>query len=91
MRLTAYDFATYGSLEGTLEYLSADTVADDQGRHYYVGRIRTDDANLPHAQEKLPILPGMVAHVDLLTGKRSILNYLLKPVNRAQQRALRER
>ncbi|MXN66910.1 HlyD family type I secretion periplasmic adaptor subunit [Stappia sp. GBMRC 2046] len=91
LRLTAYDFAIYGSLSGELEYLSADTVADDQGRHFYIGRIRTGDTTLPHAEEDLPILPGMVARVDLVTGKRSVLDYLLKPVNRARQRALRER
>ncbi|MBA5778249.1 HlyD family type I secretion periplasmic adaptor subunit [Stappia sp. F7233] len=91
VRLTAYDFTIYGALKGTLEYLSADTVADEEGRHYYIGRIRTTDTNLPHADEELQILPGMVAQVDLLTGKRSILDYLLKPVNRASHRALRER
>ncbi|NRG16624.1 HlyD family type I secretion periplasmic adaptor subunit [Rhizobiales bacterium] len=91
LRLTAYDFAIYGSLSGELEYLSADTVSDDEGRRFYIGRIRTDDTKLPHAEEELPILPGMVAQVDLVTGKRSVLDYLLKPVNRARQRALRER
>lgn len=91
VRLTAYDFTIYGALKGTLEYLSADTVVDEEGRHFYIGRIRTSDTNLPNAEEELPILPGMVAQVDLLTGKRSVLDYLMKPVNRASHRALRER
>ncbi|WP_051711404.1 HlyD family type I secretion periplasmic adaptor subunit [Andreprevotia chitinilytica] len=89
VKFTAYDFATYGGLDATLEHISADTVTDDKGNAFYVVRVRTKNAFI--GEKKLPIIPGMVAEVDILTGKRSILTYLLKPVLRAKANALTER
>lgn len=88
VKFTAYDFAIYGGLEATLEQIGADTVTDDQGNAYYVVRVRTHQSTLGPS---LPIIPGMVAEVDVLTGKKSILSYLLKPVLRAKANALSER
>ncbi|WP_370645885.1 HlyD family type I secretion periplasmic adaptor subunit [Pseudacidovorax sp. NFM-22] len=89
VKFTAYDFATYGSLDGKLETIGADTVTDEKGNAFYLVRVRTTKSEI--GEQKLPILPGMVAEVDILTGKKTVLSYLLKPVLRAKERALTER
>jgi adhesin transport system membrane fusion protein len=88
VKLTAYDFTIYGGLEGTLEHISADSVVDEKGNAYFVVRVRT---KRPDLGKNLPIIPGMTAQVDILTGKKSIMSYLLKPVLKAKQYALTER
>ncbi|MDR2113477.1 MAG: HlyD family type I secretion periplasmic adaptor subunit [Candidatus Accumulibacter sp.] len=88
VKFTAYDFAIYGGLEGTLEHIGADTVVDERGNAFYIVRVRT---NRPQLGNDLPIIPGMMAEVDIITGERSILSYLLKPVLRAKSRAFTER
>ena len=89
VKFTAYDFATYGGLEATLEHISADSVVDDKGNAFFLVRVRTLSTNL--GPQKLPIIPGMVAEVDILTGKKTVLAYLLKPILRARANALTER
>ena len=89
VKFTAYDFSVYGGLEGTLEHIGADTVTDEKGNAFYTVRVRTNKPGFGDAN--LPIIPGMVAEVDILTGKKSVLNYLLKPVLRAKSVALTER
>ncbi|MDL2216705.1 HlyD family type I secretion periplasmic adaptor subunit [Desulfovibrio sp. OttesenSCG-928-M14] len=91
IRLTAYDFAIYGSLDATLENISADTIEGKQGEIYYLVKLRTKATSLMHNGQNLPILPGMMAQADIITGKKSVLDYLLKPILKAQQAALRER
>jgi adhesin transport system membrane fusion protein len=88
VRFTAYDFVVYGGLEGEVESIGADTIADDQGNAYYLVRVRTEK---PNFGDELPIIPGMVAEVDIKTGRKSVLAYLMKPVLRAKQYALTER
>lgn len=89
VRFTAYDFSIYGGLEATLEHIAADTVTDDKGNSFYVVHVRTHQSWV--GSNRQPILPGMVADVDILTGKRTVLSYLLKPVMRARNYALSER
>ncbi|WP_148714752.1 HlyD family type I secretion periplasmic adaptor subunit [Chitinolyticbacter meiyuanensis] len=89
VKFTAYDFATYGGLEATLEQISADTITDEKGNAFYVVKVRTKTSYLGHEAHR--IIPGMVAEVDILTGKKTILSYLLKPVLRAKANALTER
>ncbi len=91
VRLTAYDFSIYGGLKAKVETISADTLENQQGDTFYKVKVRTTDAHLAHGDENLPIMAGMMAEVDILTGKQTILNYLLKPLIKAQQRAFRER
>lgn len=91
VRLTAYDFSIYGGLKGTLEHISADTIEDEKGNLYYLIRVRTENTDLGRGGNSLPIIPGMMATVDIMTGKKSVLDYLLKPIFKAQQQALRER
>src|SRR5690606_27263208 len=88
VKFSAYDFAIYGGLEATVEHISADTVTDDKGNAFYIVRVRTRESSLG---ENLPIIPGMVADVDILTGKKTVLSYLMKPVLRAKANALTER
>lgn len=89
VKFTAYDFSIYGGLEGTLEHIGADTVLDDKGNAFYIVRVRTIKNGFGAAN--LPILPGMVVEVDILTGKKSVLAYLMKPVLRAKSVALSEK
>ncbi|WP_028318305.1 HlyD family type I secretion periplasmic adaptor subunit [Desulfobulbus elongatus] len=91
VKFTAYDFTIYGGLEANLEHISADSITDKQGNDFYLVRLRTKQNYLGGKDKPLPIIPGMVVSVDILTGKKSILSYLLKPVLRAKYTALRER
>jgi adhesin transport system membrane fusion protein len=91
VKFTAYDFTIFGGLEAELEQISADSTTDTQGNSYYLVRVRTKKNYLEGKTGKMPIIPGMVTSVDIVTGKKTILSYLLKPVLRAQQMALRER
>ena len=90
VKFTAYDFTVYGGLEAKLEHISADSITDDKGNSFYLVRLRTTKNYLGPESDPLPIIPGMVASVDILTGKKTILAYLLKPVLRAKYMALRE-
>jgi membrane fusion protein, adhesin transport system len=91
VKVTAYDFAIYGGLDAVVEDISADTISDEHGESFYRVRVRTHDNALYKAGEPLPIIPGMTTQVDILTGKKTVLDYLLKPILRAKERALRER
>ncbi|WP_211825201.1 HlyD family type I secretion periplasmic adaptor subunit [Kistimonas asteriae] len=91
VKLTAYDFAIYGGLQGKVDHISADTITNEQGESFYLVRIRTDRNWLGTAEKPLHIIPGMVASVDIITGKKTVLDYLLKPVLRAKANALTER
>jgi adhesin transport system membrane fusion protein len=88
VKFTAYDFHVYGGLKAVVEHISADTVTDDKGNAFYLVRVRTHE---PRLGDDLPIIPGMVAEVDVLTGKKTVLSYLLKPMLRARANAMTER
>ena len=88
VKFTAYDFSIYGGLDADVENISPDTVIDEKGNAYYLVRVRT---HLSSFDEKLPIIPGMTAEVDILTGQKTVLSYLLKPVLKVKSYALRER
>ena len=88
VKFTAYDFSIYGGLDGKLEHIGADSVVDEKGNAYYTVRVRT---NKPTLGNNLPVIPGMIVEVDIITGEKSVLTYLLKPVLRAKARALSER
>jgi len=89
VKFTAYDFTIYGGLEAKLEHISADSITDERGNSYYLVRLRTNK-NLGPESDPLPIIPGMIATVDIVTGRKTILAYMLKPVLRAKYMALRE-
>lgn len=91
VKFTAYDYTIYGGLKGKLEQISPDTVTDKDGKSFYIIRLRTDKNHLGMDEKPLLIIPGMVASVDIITGKKTILAYLLKPILRARAEAFRER
>ncbi len=91
VKITAYDFSIYGGLKAKVEQISADTITDEEGDSFYMVRVRTDESALVTPRGSLPIIPGMLTEVDILTGKKTVLEYLLKPILRAHERAMRER
>jgi adhesin transport system membrane fusion protein len=91
VKFNAYDYTIYGGLKANLELISADTIVDKDGRSFYLIQVRTDKNHLGSDEQPLLIIPGMVATVDIITGKKSVLDYLLKPVLKARSEALRER
>ncbi len=88
VKFTAYDFVIYGGLKGVVDQIGADSIIDEEGNAFYNVTVRTTES---FNRDDMPIIPGMVAEVDVLTGKKSVLNYLAKPILRAKQYALTER
>lgn len=88
VKLTAYDYTIYGTLEAKVVGVAADSIVDDKGNAFYIVKVRTLKSSLG---KDLPIIPGMVAQVDIMTGKKTVLSYLLKPVLKAKAYAFTER
>ena len=94
VKITAYDYSIYGGLDATVEQISADTLRDEKkpDETYYKVQVRTRKSHLQDKDGKpLPIIPGMTAQVEVLTGHKTVLDYILKPILKAKQSALRER
>ena len=91
IKVSAYDFSIYGGLPGKLESISADTIEDKKGDFYYLVKVRTKETAIRHNDEILPIIPGMIVVADIIIGKKTVLDYILKPVMKARQNALTER
>jgi adhesin transport system membrane fusion protein len=95
VKLSAFDFSIYGGFPARVEHISADTIAREQPDRrvlsYYLVRVRTESDRLKGWDGPVPILPGMEATVDIQTGRRTVLDYLMKPIIKTRERALRER
>jgi membrane fusion protein, adhesin transport system len=97
VKITAYDSSVYGSLKGKVERISADTIIDekaDRGEKaetFYRVMVRTEKNHLGTTEHPLPIIPGMVTTVEILTGEKSVLDYMMKPARMLRDEALRER
>lgn len=91
VKLTAYDFSIYGGLDSVLELISADSITDERGDPYFKIQVRTQKNHLGPEEKPLPIIPGMVATVDIMTGQKTVMDYILKPLKRARENALSER
>lgn len=92
VKVTAYDFSIYGGLSGKVRNISADSIYDEAERQaYYIVLVETDSAFIVKNDRKLPIMPGMICDVEIITGRKSILTYLFKPVLRAFGEAMTER
>jgi len=91
IKLTAYDFSIYGGLPAKLERISADTITNEKDESFYLIYLRTEKNYIDSSKGMLNIIPGMTTTVDILTGKKTVLNYLLKPILKAKNEALRER
>ena len=92
VKVTAYDFSIYGGLEGRVVQVSADSIYDEKEKSaYFTVIVETDKAFLNASGHSLPITPGMMTNTQIITGRKSILTYLLKPALKARSDALRER
>jgi adhesin transport system membrane fusion protein len=91
IKVTAYDHTLHGWIPGAVEHVSADAIVNEKGEAFFQVRVRPERVHLGAPERPLPILPGMMATVDVVTGNRTILEYLLKPVLKARDRALTER
>ena len=94
VKITAYDFSIYGGLEGKIVEISADSIKDEDskdGKTYYKVVVKTTKNHLERNGNILPIIPGMIASVDIVTGKKTIMDFLLKPILKTKQGALHER
>ncbi|SHO49154.1 HlyD family type I secretion periplasmic adaptor subunit [Desulfopila aestuarii] len=91
LKFTAYDFAIYGGLDGEVTLISADTITDEKGEEFYLVRVKCDKNYLGTEDNKKNIIIGMTAQVDIITGKKTVMQYIMKPILRAKYNALRER
>lgn len=91
VKFTAYDFSIHGGLPAKVVRISPDTIVDEEGVSYYQVRLITKSTSLGHLDHPLPIIPGMIVQVDIMTGKKSILDYILKPILKTKELAFRER
>jgi len=91
IKFTAYDFAMYGGMSGEVEYIGVDTITNERGETYYPVRIRAaSNTMISKNGKQLEIIPGMQAQVDILAGRKTVLDYLMTPLRRAKERALTE-
>ena len=91
IKISAYDYAIYGSIDGTLERIGADSVVDEKGNAHFPVDVHAEKAWLENNGKRLPIIPGMVAQVDIVTGGKTVLSYVTKPIHRMALGAFRER
>lgn len=91
VRISAYDFSVYGAAEGRVVEISADSLTDERGESFYRVKVRTDQSKISKGAENFPIIPGMQATVDIVTGKGTIMNYILRPFIRTTSMAMAER
>ncbi|MER9001719.1 HlyD family type I secretion periplasmic adaptor subunit [Mesorhizobium australicum] len=92
IKVTAYDFSIFGGIEGKVSNITADSLVDQKtGEPYYQVRVSTDRSTLERDGKVYSIIPGMICSVDIKTGRKTILSYLLKPINKARQEAMSER
>ncbi|MFT7491920.1 MAG: adhesin transport system membrane fusion protein [Pseudohongiellaceae bacterium] len=91
VKFTAYDFSIHGGLQGEVVNISPDTILDEEGESFYLVQIETKESFLSAETDSLPIIPGMTVNVDVLTGEKTVLDYILKPILKTKQLALRER
>lgn len=91
VKITAYDYTIYGSLDAKVAQIGADTFTDDKGNSFYRIQVRTKKSYLTKGNKRLPIIPGMIAQVDIRTGEKSVLEYILKPFNKMLNQSMTER
>lgn len=91
IKVSAYDFSIYGGVDAKVIYISPSTIVDEEGESFYTVRLETEKPFLGNASTELPLIAGMTVSVDILTGKKTVMDYLLKPVLKAKDRALTEK
>ena len=90
LKFSAYDFAIHGSVSGKVTFVSADTITDEEGHSFYIVRVRPDQTYLGNERRLMPIKVGMTSEADIITAKKTILEYILKPISRGLEKALTE-
>ena len=90
VKLTAFDFSIYGSLEGRVDNVGADSIQKEDGSMWYLCEITVPINGVTSLGKKITVLPGMVAQIDIVNGERTIMNYLLEPVTKVTEEAFRE-
>ncbi len=90
VKITAYDFAIFGSLQGRVVSISADTIKDSKGNRFYKVKIKTKMSNFSDSR-KIVLMPGMTVNADIITGKKTIMDYILKPILKTKQYMFSER
>ena len=91
IKISAYDFSIFGAMDGTVAQVSPDVVTNERGESFYLARIETRAPVLLSGERELPVLPGMQAQIDVITGSKTVLQYLSKPVVAVRENAFRER
>ena len=91
VKFSAYDFSIYGGLDGNVINISPDTITEKDDKTYYLVRIETEKNFIGDKEKSMKIIPGMVADVDIITGKKTILDYILKPILKTKQYTFTER
>ncbi|WP_415903109.1 HlyD family type I secretion periplasmic adaptor subunit [Neptuniibacter sp. QD29_5] len=91
IKVSAYDFSIYGGVGASVVFVSPSTIIDEEGESYYLVRLETDEPFLGTVEAELPLIAGMTVSVDILTGKKTVMDYILKPVLKAKDKALTER
>jgi adhesin transport system membrane fusion protein len=92
IKITAYDFAIFGGLDGEVSTITADSLVDQNtGEPYYQVRVATRNSAIAKDGKSYSISPGMICNVEIMTGRKTVLSYLLKPINKARNEAMRER
>lgn len=91
VKITAYDFSIYGGLKGEVTNISADTIVNEKGESFYKIKVITDQTSIRRNGNDLPIIPGMVASIDILTGEKTVMEYLMKPLIKTLNQAMNER
>jgi adhesin transport system membrane fusion protein len=91
IKLSAYDFSIFGAMEGTVTQIGADAVSNERGESFFIVRVETEAPVLESRGNKLQVMPGMQAQVDIVTGKRTVWEYLSKPIIAVKENAFRER
>tara|TARA_B100001093_G_C26843579_1_gene1021708 strand:- start:419 stop:1879 length:1461 start_codon:yes stop_codon:yes gene_type:complete len=91
VKITAYDFSVFGALTGQVSIVAADTITNEEGENFYVVKIDLDQDFLEVKNRSLKVIPGMTAQVDIITGKRSPLEYIFSPITKTLQESFREK
>ena len=91
VKLTAYDYSLFGAMPGKVVQISPDAITNERGESFFLARVQTDHTMFENLDKKLPIMAGMQAQVDIVTGSKTVLSYLLKPVIAVRESAFRER
>ena len=91
IKLTAYDYTVFGAMDGQVTQISADVVPVDREESFYLARVEIEKQVIENLGKKLPIIPGMQAQVDIVTGNKTVLDYLTKPIKALKENAFRER